>query len=138
MNLKKSYHYLFYKLYRFSENAPSKWLSEWKSTLAIDVLTYFILLSIGGYYTVVTKKDMLPFNHPKLIIGTISVLIAMLNYIFFIYQDKWKEYIIEFDNWPKKKNKTGSIVVLVVILIIVLNLLFMFYLLSQIDWRQYR
>lgn len=136
--MKKAYYYLFYKLYKFSEAAPSRWWSEWKASLVIDVLIYFILLSIGGYYTIATKKEMIPVSSPKFIIFIVVMAVASFNYFVFNYQDKWKSYVLEFDHWPKKKNNIGGTVVWLVVILIFVNLIYMFSLLSQIDWKQYR
>jgi len=138
MKLLKAYHYLFYKLYKFSEAAPSRWWSEWKASLAIDVLIFAVLLSAGGYYTVISKKDMLPVSSPKIAISLIVVAVVGLNYFIFNHRDKWKLFVNEFEQWSKVKNRIGGIIVWVGILLIIANLIFMFYLLSKIDWQQYR
>lgn len=138
MNIKKSYYYLFYKLYRFSEAAPSKWWSEWKALLVINVLTYFTLLSVGGYYTVITKKDLFLDGSEKSIIISIVSAVTLINYFVFNYNEKWRGNVHEFDKWPKKKNRNGSIAVGLAIFLVLANLIFMFYLMSRIDWAQYR
>ena len=53
--IKKAYYYLFYKLYKFSEAAPSRWLSDWKAELVIDVLWIFTGASGLFYYSVFTN-----------------------------------------------------------------------------------
>lgn len=133
----KAYYYLFYKLYKFSESAPSKWMSEWKASLAVDVLVYLVLLSIGGYYSIVTKKEMLPVANPKLAIFLIVITVVFINYFIFNYNGKWKKYAIQFDKLEKQKNQIGGIIVWAIILIIFINLIFMYYLLSQINWKKY-
>lgn len=138
MSIKKGYYYLFYKLYKFSEAAPSKWWSEWKASLVIDVLIYLLLLSAGGYYSIITKKDMLPIANPKFVIFLIVIGVVSINYFIFNYQDKWRIYVAEFDRWGKLKNRLGGLIVLLIIFLVVANLIFMFYLLSQIDWKQYK
>ena len=44
----------------------------------------------------------------------------------------------EFENWPKKKNIRGGIIVWGIIIFIIANLIFSFYLMSLINWKLYR
>ena len=60
--MKKAYYYLFYKLYRFSEASPSRWLSDWKASLAIDVLILFVFSSMLNYYKIFLKKTSNQIN----------------------------------------------------------------------------
>jgi hypothetical protein len=66
------------------------------------------------------------------------VLVLLINYVAFIHTDVWKDYVIEFDKMPKKKNRIGSWIVFGIVLFIISNLIFSFYLMSRIDWSQYR
>ncbi len=136
--MKRAYYYLFYKIYKFSEAAPSRWWSDWKAYFVINILIGIILLSIGGYYTVITKKDMLPVTNPSMFVTIIFIAISVFNYFIFFSRDQWKKYVKEFDHLEKRKNKIGSLIIGSVILLIIANLVFMFYLMSQIDWKQYR
>lgn len=136
--LRKAYYYLFYKLYKFYENGPSAWLSDWKASFSIDVLIVFILLTIGGYYSIITKKEMLPADNAKFIIWVVGLSIALINYLIFNYHDRWKKIIDDFDNLPRKKNKIGTWIIWGVIFFVFINLIFMFCLMSRIDWKVYR
>jgi hypothetical protein len=138
MTIKKAYYYLFYKLYRFSESAPSRWLSDWKATFSLLVLEIWILVSFMVYYKVFTKKDLIPDNRLTMMGITVVVVLSLIKYFVFEYQDRWKEYVVEFNKWPAKKNKTGTLVVWFIVLLIIANLTFSFYLMSQINWKQYR
>jgi hypothetical protein len=55
-----------------------------------------------------------------------------------VYLDVWKDYIKEFDQLPKRKNKIGGWVVFGVLMLIIANMVFAFYQMSLIDWSQYR
>lgn len=55
-----------------------------------------------------------------------------------VHTDIWKEYVIEFDQLSKKKNRIGGWIVFGVVLLVVMNLIFSFYLMSQVDWSMYR
>lgn len=127
--VKKGYYYLFYKLYKFSEAAPSKWLSDWKASLTIDILILFVFSSILNYY----KAFINPTSHigeGNLLFVTITI-ISVLNYFIFHHQDQWKEFVHEFDKLPKQKNKIGSWLIFSIVFIIVSNFLLSFFLFYQ-------
>jgi hypothetical protein len=137
MNFKKLYYYLFYKIYKFSEAAPSKWLSDLKAGVTIIFLEILVLTSFYVYYTIYFNRyATLEFISYKTF-GPLGVIL-ILNYFAFIYKNNWKTYVEEFDKWPPKKNTIGGVIVTCVILIIIVNLIFSFYLMSLIDWKQYR
>lgn len=120
MSLKKYYYYLFYKLFKFSEASPSKWLSDWKASLAIDVLELFILVSLI-YYFDIPLGNGIPF-YLIFIFG-----ISIPNYFIFHHKNQWKNIIIEFDKFSVKKNKIGGVIVWSFIFLIILNLIFSFW-----------
>lgn len=141
MHFKKFYHYTFYKLFNFYEKTPfwgAKWLSDWKALFSMMVLEIWLLLSSLIYYKVYTKRDFIAENLmvPVLIIA--AIIFSLVKYFVFEYQNKWKDYIREFNKYSKKKNRIGGIIVWAIILLIIANLIFAFYLMSQIDWKQYR
>lgn len=133
--IKSAYNYFFYKLYRSFEGAPSRWLSEWKASLSMDILIVFVLISLSGYYTIFTKKELIPDNYYKLVIWIVGLLIASINYFIFNHRNSWQSIVAKFDRLPNKMNKRGTLVVWSIVLLILLNLIFMYYLLSQIDWK---
>ncbi len=134
--MKRAYYYLFYKFYRMSEAAPSRWLSDWKAGIAIIVLEIWICVSLISYFSVITKRATeLTISSPIVFLPLIFII--ALNYFAFVYTDIWKEYVAEFDQLPKKKNRIGSWIVFGVVLFVIANLIFSFYLMSQIDWSQY-
>lgn len=120
-----------------SEAAPSRWVSDWKAGIVIIVLELWILFSIGIYYAALTKtKIELDITMPIIFIPLL--IIILINYLAFVHTDVWKEYVKEFDRLPKKKNRIGSWIVLGVVLFVVANLIFPFYLMSRVDWSQYK
>lgn len=127
--MKKAYYYLFYKLYRFSEAVPSRWLSDWKASLAIDVLILFVFSSTLNYY----KVFLNPTSHlgeGNLLLVAI-IIISVFNYFIFQHRDQWKEFVHEFDKLSEQKNKIGSWVTFCIVLVIVFNFIFSFYLYYQ-------
>ncbi len=137
MKIKRAYYYLFYKFYKLGELAQPPFLSDWKAGIAVIALEIWVLLSVGVYYAVVTKTVIeLKISMPIIFIPL--ALVIILNYFAFVHTDIWKKYVKEFDRLPKHKNKLGNWIVLGVVLFIIGNLIFSFYLMSQVDWSKYR
>jgi uncharacterized membrane protein YukC len=133
--IKRAYYYLFYKFYKMSEAAPSRWMSDWKAGIVIIALEIFLLYSLVNYYNVFVDKF---FDFGKGSVISTVLIVCLLNYLLFVHTDKWKDYVKEFDQLPKKKNRIGSWIVFGIVLFVVANLIFSFYLMSKIDWSQYR
>ncbi|WP_177766278.1 hypothetical protein [Flavobacterium sp. I3-2] len=134
----KGYYYLFYKLFIFWETIsfPKFW-SDIKAGISIVALELWLVLSLGIYYSVYTKKTFeLTIYKPIVYIPLIAII--ALNYLIFNHSNKWKLYNKEFSQLSKRKNIIGGIIVWGVIILIFFNLIFAFYLMSQIDWKQYK
>ncbi len=139
--IRKAYYYLFYKIYKSieytSEEFGGAFWTDFKTGLVIAALEIWLLLSIGNYYSIITKKNAdLSLTMPIVYIPLLLLLI--LNYFSFMHNDKWKEYNRQFDKLSKKKNIVGTWIVVGVVVFIIANLIYSFYLMSQIDWSQYR
>lgn len=135
--IKRGYYYLFYKFYRMSENAPSRWLSDWKAVLVIIALEIWFVLSITVYYATITRTKMeLDITTPIVFIPFLSII--LINYFAFVHTNVWKEYVSEFDKLPKRKNRIGGWLVFGIVMFVIFNLIYSFYLMSQIHWIQYR
>lgn len=120
-----------------SEAAPSRWMSDWKAGIAIIALEIWLLTSLVIYYKVLFNRYFhLGESNWDVIISVIIIVIP--NYLLFVHTDKWKDYVKEFDRLPKKKNRLGSWIVFGIVLFVIANLIFSFYLMSRIDWSQYR
>jgi heme/copper-type cytochrome/quinol oxidase subunit 2 len=101
-------------------------------------LELWILMSILVYYTVITKEDLMSDKLLVVVIIITGVIFSLIKYFVFDRKDQWKDYVQEFDKWPKRKNNIGTLVAWVVVLLIIGNLVFSFYLMSLINWKQYR
>lgn len=139
--IKKAYYYFFYKIYKSieytSEELGGAFWTDFKAGLAIAALEIWLLLSIGNYFSVVTKKnEELSITMPVVYIPVLILFI--LNYFSFMHNDKWKEYNRKFDQLPKSTNIIGTWIVVGIIVFIIGNLIYSFYLMSQIDWSLYR
>lgn len=133
--IKRGYYYFFYQLYRHFEKCTFVWLSDWKAGMSMIVLEIWLVLSIGIYYTVKQNiKTELSVKMPIVYIPVIIIII--INYFSFFHTDKWKEYIQNFDNSSQVSKRRGAYIVFAIVLGIILNLIFSFYLLSQMNNRK--
>lgn len=130
----KMYHYFFYKIYKSieytSELSGGKFLSAFKTSLVMITLEIWILLSLGIYYTIITKiKIELSISMPIIYIPLI--IIISIDYFIFHNKNQWKNIILKFDKLPKKRNIIGGWIVCGVVVLIITNLIFSFYLFYQ-------
>ena len=131
--VKRAYKYTFYKLYRFYEAAPSRWMSDWKASVSLMALEIWTLLSLVNYISVYTRKGFsdnffLSLFIPFLIFSTIH------KFFTFEHRNRWRIYVNKFSRIPKKENSTGTYIVWICICLLIGNLIFSFYLLSKVDW----
>ena len=143
MTFKKAYQYLFYKLYKFYDTDSSlwwssKWWTDWKASFSLLVLEVWLLISFVVYFEVITKKELLPENVLDKVGITVVIILAIAKYFAFEHRDRWKDYVAEFNQWPEKKNRIGTLVVWLIVVFILGNLIFAFYLMSKINWQQYK
>ncbi|MGN7758995.1 hypothetical protein ACTJIV_16100 [Chryseobacterium sp. 22532] len=125
-SIKQGYYYLFYRLYKMSEAAPSKWLSDWKASMALGVLEIWFVISILIYYKVFSNSsvDILGTN----IFWFLMVIILMIiDYFVFHHKNQWKNIVANFDQLSSKKNRIYSIIAWAVILLVVINMIFSYY-----------
>ena len=137
MSLKKLYYFVFYKLYKFFETSPIRYWSEWKASLMMDIIVGGIITAGGIDYTIITKKGFIVFESNTLTWAMI-IFIPLCNYLIFNNTDRWRLIITDFDKWPKLKNRVGGIIVWSAIILIFTTNIFLFYLMSEIDWKQYK
>ncbi|MRX42071.1 hypothetical protein GJU43_22580 [Flavobacterium sp. LC2016-23] len=139
--IKKSYYYFFYRIYRSieytSELSGGKFLTFHKASLVVLALEAWVFFSFMAYYRIFTKTSIqLSFSMP--IIYVPAIIIYVFNYFTLDYKDNWKQFNVEFANYSKRKNRIGGWIVFGIILLIISNFIFSFYLISQVDWSQYR
>ena len=131
MSIKKCYYYFFYKFYKFGEWSPSMFSSDFTAAFAISMLEALFLVSLMFLYI-----DLVDFNYPfNLSFQTVFPLavIGILNCYLFIFNEKWKGYIKEFDRWPKRKNKAGTLIVVAIVAIIIGLFVLSVYIMAQVS-----
>lgn len=107
-----------------------------KANIALSILELLFLISIYVYYKIFINRYIHLNNN--LYIWIVTVLVYAFNYIVFQSRDQWKTIIKEFDNLSRKKRIIYDIAVYIFIAFVFANLIFSFYLMSQIDWSLYR
>lgn len=109
-------------------NEQIKWIPEGRA--------YILLLIIGSlaFDTVISRITMF-VNQKELLIANVRIfytvffiLFAILNYVIFLHNDRWKKIIKSFSNLEKRKNQIGTVVVYLILLMIVLSWLYSMYL----------
>lgn len=130
------YDYLFYTIYRFWEKAPSRWWSDWKTVITLCFFTVLLMLSIYGNVMYIFRVNLLPNSGIlPLIIG---ILVFGFNYLYFLFEDKWKNRILKFEKLSRKKDLSGITLVMIFSITIIISLLYSYYLISTIDWKSIR
>ena len=128
MSLTKMYHYLFYKYYRlFEAFKTTRWLTDTKAVIVVMSIEIWILFSLNNYYDILSHhRGQLNFISFKVLIPFISLI--LINWYTFLKDDRWKDYVKEFDQWPKRKNIIGGWIIAGVTLFFFANLIFSIYL----------
>lgn len=134
--LKDIYYFTFYKIYQYYERGPSVWMSDWKASLTIDVLLFFLLFSGLNYYTVFFNRQYsLDSNfNTQLIILFYLLFISLPNYFLFNHKNRWRIIVKRFEQLSASKNRTGGWMVFFAVIAILVNLIFSYYLMSLINW----
>ncbi|PZF72844.1 hypothetical protein [Taibaiella soli] len=106
-------------------------MSDWKAILSLIVLEIWFFFTLLGYYVAIVN----PQNSESVLGGvwTYSILVVILcvKYFAFGRSDVSRKYVHEFEQWPKRKNRIGGIIVWASILMIAANLVFVIYLFYQ-------
>lgn len=133
MNINKLYGYFFYILYKMwlkidkSFGATGPFPTKMKALIcmfAIEVWLVFAIALYCGYFLNI---------HPHIAFFSfvgLAPFIVLLVMKWFIFEkdDRWKNYVREFDNWPPKRNLAGTWIVIMMILFVIFNFIYSLYL----------
>lgn len=133
--LKRAYFYLFYTFYKWYESSYFVWASDWKAGISVMLIEVWLVLSIVIYYNVLIDRY---FQLDRDVFMSLVFAIVIINTKIFTFSDEWKKYVREFDKLPKNINRKWRIITWGVVFLLIINLIFSFYLMSLIDWSQYR
>jgi len=127
MSIIDSYYYLFYIFYRlFEAFDQTRWLTKVKATISVATLEVLMVFSCVNYWDVFNhqKSNTVFFSLEIVICIIIIIIILLIKWFVFISNDKWKSYVIEFDQWSKDKNLKGTKITIVITLFIFFNFVF--------------
>ena len=131
----KFYYYLYYRFFNFSKSISDDILNEWKPLVIISVLQVFILLEIIIWYSILTKNI---YTSPKVYLFLMALAIVSFNYFIFLHNQKWKNYIPVFKLFSRTKRLWHDVLVFLIVFFILGSMIYSFYELSLIDWKNYR
>jgi hypothetical protein len=128
-----AYYYFFYRLYIWYESSTFKWWSDAKAVLSICVLEIMLLYTAEGLLSVAYQEDL--FGKKSVFIA-VTVVIVVSNYFIFMHNESWRSHVKRFNKLSQKKNLIGGIIVWTIVVFVFVALVFMYYLLSQINWTK--
>jgi len=110
------YRYLFYRLYRFAEAAPSRWWSEWKAAVVLSVIESVALITMLGALESFTVRRLIP-QDPINIYTVFGVLVLMgIKHWVFIDQEQWKKDEVDFQQMSARKRRKLNVAFWLVII----------------------
>jgi hypothetical protein len=110
----KFYYFIYYSFYKFWDYISNpRILSDFKSVITIGFIKILILLSFLYYTNIVLPKIQL------IIIALVFIIIP--NVYLFIYNNKWKEYFIEFELYSVKKKRKYFMIIFFGVALIIVN-----------------
>lgn len=122
------YYYVFYKFYKFLLLSPIT--KGWTKDKAIILILALELITL---YSIIFYSDTIFEHHSYLTFFSFKVLvpfIAMIAIKWFLFSrnDNWKQYVAEFDQLPKSKNRKGTWLIIVITLLLIANFVLSVYL----------
>ena len=133
MSIKKAYHYLFYKYYRFFQSIPFNdvWL-EGKAGVVIMYLqmvySLIILLQLQIHGLIDIDKHVTKNPLPPIIMIVFIHMIPI--YTSFYYNQGYKRYITEFKNYSSSKSLLWSWIAFLLVIFAMAGLVLTFYQMS--------
>ena len=126
MNITKAYYYIFYKFYILFEHIEqTRWQTRSKAVMCIGLLELWFFFSFINYWNYFSKWKC-PLQIILLLCSTFLIMIGFIHWFVFSKNDKWKTFVAEFEKWPRKKNATGTLIVVGIIILIIVNFLISF------------
>lgn len=115
------YYYFFYKIYKFLQlSFLTKGNTKYKAVLIIINLEILTVFSFFNYEDVFFKQHVdVNFFSVKVLLPVI--LLGLIKWFLFSRDDRWMDYVKKFDQWPKKKNRIGTVIVIGIVALLVAN-----------------
>src|SRR5690348_14208813 len=104
MTIIQAYYYLFYKFYILFESfAQTKWQTRSKAVMCVGILEVWFFISIINYWDYFSQLRV-SFTTLSILCLIVFIILAFVHWRTFSRKDKWKNYVAEFERWPRKKN----------------------------------
>lgn len=126
MNITKGYYYIFYKFYILFEHfEQTRWRTRSKAVMCIGLLELWLFFSLINYWNYFSKWEC-PLQILLLLCLILFIILGIIHWFIFSKDDKWKNFVAEFEEWPRKKNVAGTFIVVGIIIFIIINFLISF------------
>jgi hypothetical protein len=135
--LKTGYEYLFCFFYNSVNKVKGNILVQFKALFMVLGLEILFISSFFCYGIDIFKFDV-PQKPNTLFILMFIVPLVGLKLWFFERNENWKAYLLEFNALPEQRQKKWKLIMRAIVFFVIANFIFSFYLMSQIDWKQYR
>jgi len=113
------YYYLFYKLYQLAERTTMPWWSDFKASLVIACVEMAIL-ALAEYKIALFTSTQGVATFGKwgyiLIIGGPPLF---LNYMLFLYKNRWKEIVCHFEKAERQERSKMNLQITILITIVI-------------------
>ncbi|TGE13823.1 hypothetical protein [Hymenobacter elongatus] len=130
------YKFLFYKIYCIFKAINEEGWEHIKALIAINALGIMICIDFMIWWIIITKNDInLVFSDVNISITAFTVVI--INYRFFLHDQKWKNIVKEFEDNPNYNNKKGNLLAALFVIGIIVSMVLSFYCFSQVEWALY-
>lgn len=129
--IKRSYFYLYYKIFQFFKSLSDDALNNWKPLIIICLLQLFIIISIDLWIKILIGKSYF-LEQSNIILWIICVGLALVNYYILLGQNKWKSHIPAFRKYTRNKDLIVTLMVILTIFGIFFFMIYSFYIFSQI------
>ncbi|WP_326983440.1 hypothetical protein VUJ46_02520 [Chryseobacterium sp. MYb264] len=128
--IKNGYYFMFYTLYSRGKKSATIFPYDFIASLYIIILEILIIVSLTNYYNIIFKTDSGILSNEIWIL--IVITLTLIDYFLLYSKNQFKFIVRKFDYFSNEKNKRNKQVVYAIIILIIMNLIFSFYLLSQL------
>lgn len=140
MSIIKTLGSLNYRLHQCLDEAMSRETKQgtWNISSCIEILQVWLLLSCLVYYTVNTREELVPSHLQVPIFSAVVFTLTLVNYV--LLEQRWPKgkFSKTVDTCSGPNNNLATALCWLLALLVVVNLLFSYFLLSNIDWTHYR
>lgn len=135
--MKRFFYLIFYKVYSFFDSFEQDTWSDWKALVIIGGAQMLLLVEIINWFQLIFKKEDIYVENPYYIVVPAGVVLAFIDYNFFLKKENWKKYQDDFKKLTKSESQLIGWLVFLILTAVVASLCFSFYQMSLVDWSHY-